>query len=175
MLITADHALYYPESPRKKLEVEFRTHYEDLDIPFIMSKSKLLPNSDIMCGSMDIVATFVNELGINLHEKYKGKNFFYSKKKFVISESCGRGNSDTLRKPVFFTVSTKKFRMMATLNNKELRVRKFFSLINDPRELYDLSNNESYKKDINSLLEILYKNRKEIFLKKGFSKPTFLN
>ena len=39
-----------------------------------MSKYKKLPNSDIMCDSMDIVATFVSELGINLHNKYKGKN-----------------------------------------------------------------------------------------------------
>ena len=64
ILITADHASYYPESPRKKLDVALRTHYEDLDIPLIMSNTTSKPKIDSMCDSMDLTATFIKQLGI---------------------------------------------------------------------------------------------------------------
>ena len=128
-VITADHASYYPESPRKKLDVALRTHYEDLDIPFIMANTTLKPKKGSMCDSMDITATFLKQLGINIKFKYKGKNVLSEKKLFVISESCGGGNSDIKKeKTSTLLYALKKYKLMAILNNYSLTVTKFFDL-----------------------------------------------
>ena len=163
----------YPESPRKILPVEYRTHYEDLDIPLIMGNIKSKPIYGNLCDSMDISATFVNQLGIKLNSKYKGINICSSKKRFVISESCGRGNADIIRKNIFFTITTNKFKMMATLDNKSLNVRKLYDIKQDPYELNNLSNNKLYTKYISSLKKIIYENRREIFEKKKVRNPIY--
>lgn len=172
-LITADHASYYPESPRKKLNVAYRTHYEDLDIPLIMSNISSKPKKGIMCDSMDITATFVSALGITPSSFYKGENIFLSNKNFVVSESCGSGNADIKRKDVYFTVSTKKFKMMATLSDQGLKIRKLFNKEKDPYELTDISQNKVYKRDVKNLVKILYQKRNEIFKIKGIKKDPF--
>lgn len=174
ILITADHASCYAESPRGKLEVQDRTHYEDLDIPLIMSNVSSVPKEGTMCDSMDITATFLNALRVKTNSNYKGINIFKKKKGFVISESCGSGNSDVKRRDIYFTVTTNKFKIMATLSNNNLKAKKLFNLINDPYEQKDVLNNIIYKDDIKFLLNIIYINRKELFDIKGLKKPKFL-
>ena len=170
ILITADHGSYYPESPRKKLNVKDRTHYEDLDIPFIMANIKKKPKKESLCDSMDITATFLKELGIKINNKYKGKNIFNIKKSFVISESCGSGNADILRKNVYFTITSKNFKMMSSLSSKGLKVCKLYNIKNDPKETINIVNDKEYRKQINFFTNLIYKNRKEIFKIKGFKK-----
>ena len=132
-----------------------------------MSNTALKPKKGSMCDSMDITATFLKQLGINIKSKYKGKNVLSEKKLFVISESCGGGNSDIKRKDVYFTICTKKYKLMAILNNYSLTVTKFFDLQKDPLELTNLNKSNNHKPGIKKLLSILYKNRKEIFDIKG--------
>ncbi|MAA51592.1 MAG: hypothetical protein CMJ41_00825 [Phycisphaerae bacterium] len=173
ILITADHASSYAESPRGHLDVEKRTHYEDLDVPFIMSNISKKPKKNTICDSMDITTTFLSALKIVPDSSSKGQNIFKQEKTFAISESCGSGNADIERRDIFFTVTTKKFKMMATLSNKELKAQKLFNLLDDPYEKKNIIENAMHKKDINFLFEILYKNRKEIFDIKGIKKPKF--
>ena len=174
-LITADHASYYPESPRKKLDVAQRTHYEDLEIPFILANTKSKPIENTMCDSMDICTTFVTKLGIKIGSRYKGKDICSEKKFFVISENCGSGNADIKRRDVYFTISTKKFRLMVTLNKKKLIVEKLFDKYKDPFEIINIKTHQSYKNEINKLIKILYENRKKVFEIKGIRKIKLIN
>ena len=175
ILITADHASYYAESPRKKLNVKDRTHYEDLDIPFIMTNVGNKPNSNNLCGSIDITATFLSKLGIKLNSKYKGESIFDKKNTCVISESCGSGDSDIIRKNVYFTLTTNEFKMMSTLNNKELKIEKLFNIKKDPKELHNVMHKKIYEKNLKLFINLLYLKRKEIFKIKGINKPSLKN
>ena len=56
---------------------------------------------------------------------------------------------------------------MAVLDNKFLKIIKFFDIQKDPYELVNIKNSISYKNDIKKLIDILYKNRKEVFDIKG--------
>ena len=112
----------------------------------------------------------MTQLGIKVRPHYKGKDICNEKKYFVISENCGSGNADIKRRDIYFTISTKKFRLMATLNNKYLIIEKLFEKYRDPFEIDNVKTFPNYKNTINSLIKILYENRKEIFEIKGVKK-----
>ena len=164
ILITADHGSAYAESPRKKADVGERTHYEDIEVPLIILNGKQKPlDNQLLCDTMGVTASFLDELGVKLDESFKGISVFKGGRKAVISESCGRGNSDILRKDIYFTVTTKEYKMMAVLKGNKLCVEKLFSLINDPRELVNIINKTESKNIIKVLTEYLYNERAHIF------------
>ena len=175
ILITADHGSYYAESPRKKFNVQDRTHYEDLDIPFIMTNIKNKPKDDIPCGSIDITATFLENLGIKLKPKFKGKNIFHKDNSCVISESCGAGASDIIRKNIYFTLTTSEFRMMSILNDQGLSIQKLYNIKKDPKELHNVIKEKAYEKNLKLFINLLYLKRKDIFKIKGIKKPSLQN
>ena len=139
-----------------------------------MSNISSVPRDGTMCDSMDITTTFLNALSVKTNSYYKGINILKKKKDFVISESCGSGNSDIKRRDIYFTVTTNKFKMMATLSNNNFKAKKLFNLIDDPYEQKDVLNNIVYKDDIKFLLNIIYSNRKVLFDIKGLKKSKFL-
>ena len=76
---------------------------------------------------MGITATFLEILGVPLDKSYKGQSIFRKGKKFVISENAGTGNADLKRKDLFFAITTNEYKLMLVLNDKDLKVIKFFN------------------------------------------------
>ena len=169
ILITADHGSDYAESPRKKLHISGRNHYENIDIPMIVHPNITKTIKRNICDSMGVTASFLDLLDVPLDKSYKGQSIFDKGKDFVISESAGRGNADLNRKNLFFTITTLDHKLMVMLEGKTITINKFYDLRNDPYELKNLFDN---KKNISNvllkkLLKKLYSERKNIFKIRG--------
>ena len=173
ILVTADHGSHYAESPRKKVATGDRTYYEYLDIPFILShKIKKNIKRDI-CDTMGITATFLDVLNVPFDSSYKGQSIFKNGKSFVISESAGGGNADLIRKDLYFTITTVKFKLMLLLEGRRLKINKLFNISKDPYELNNLytpKNKLYYQNIINKLVIKVYMERKSIFTLRGIKK-----
>tara|TARA_X000000950_G_scaffold289113_1_gene409853 strand:+ start:2626 stop:4263 length:1638 start_codon:yes stop_codon:yes gene_type:complete len=171
LLITADHACYYPESPRKKPpRMGERGYYEDLDIPLILLHKHNKKIERNICDSMGVTATFLEILNVPLDKSYKGQSIFKKGKKFVISENAGTGNADLKRKDLFFAITTNEYKLMLVLNSKKLTVIKFFNISEDPKEknnLLPLGKNPTHTKIVEKLVTIVYEERKNIFDLRG--------
>ena len=173
LLITADHGSDYAESPRKKVHIGQRNHYEYVDIPLILSKKNNKRIVRNICDSMDVTATFLDLLAVPLDKSYKGQSIFNKGKNFVISESAGSGNADLIRKDLFFTITNKDYKLMLVLEKKSLKVKKLFNILQDPKELKNLylsKDNSSYKNTIDQLVAHVFAERKNIFKIRGIDK-----
>ena len=162
ILITADHGAQFAESPRKKFNIGYRTHYEDIDIPLIMMNAKDNPIKGLH-DSMSITASYLDTLGIELHKSYKGMSVFKGSKDAIISENCGHGNADLKRRDIYFTVTSSKFKMMTVLSGSKLKIDQLYNVEKDIKEINNLVNDGSYIKIINELKFFLYKERNELF------------
>ena len=163
ILVTGDHGNQFAESPRKKDEVGNRTYYEDIQVPMILSDKKDRIDKEGMCDSMSMSATFLDLLDVPLHKTYKGRSIFKNANKFVISENCGSGNADIFKRDIYFTLTTKQYKLMAVLRKKILQVTKLFCLKDDPQELKNIVQNGRHEKLIHHLTKILYLERKYLF------------
>ena len=170
ILITGDHGYQFAESPRKKAEVGNRTYYEDLQVPMILSDNKKKIDKEGMCDSMNLSATFLDILGVPLHKSYKGASVFKEAKEYVIAENCGHGNADIVRRDIYFTVTSKKYKLMAVLQKKVLVVKKLFFLKEDPQELNNLVYENSSKNLVVQLSRVLYFQRKNLFVARNIKK-----
>ena len=174
ILITSDHGSYYPESPRNKVQpTGQRFHYEDINIPIILAHRHKNNISKKVFDSMDITATLLDLLKVPLDKSYKGQSIFKKRKDFVISENAGSGNSDLLRKDLYFTITTNDYKLMLVLNGKKLKIIKLFNIINDPKEINNLSrlkDNAEYKVIIKKLITTVFNERKKIFIIRGIKK-----
>tara|TARA_B100000161_G_C33346125_1_gene322405 strand:- start:13 stop:573 length:561 start_codon:yes stop_codon:yes gene_type:complete len=163
ILVTGDHGNQFAESPRKKGEVGNRTYYEDIQVPMILSDKEDRIDKDGMCDSMSMSATFLDLLDVPLHKTYKGRSIFKKANKFVISENCGSGNADIVKRDIYFTLTTKQYKLMAVLQKKILQVTKLFCLEDDPQELKNIVHKGKHEKLIHHLIKILYLERKYLF------------
>ena len=101
LLITSDHGSDYAESPRQKVSVGERNHYEYIDIPLILSQKYHKKIKRNICDSMGMTATFLDMLNIPLDKSFKGQSLYSTGKDYVISENAGSGNADIKEKTYF--------------------------------------------------------------------------
>ena len=173
--IIGDHGEGWDKMRLKELKKDFgfRTYYEHLNIPFIISplksrKLKIPKDSDLF-DSMSISASILNLLKIPQHRSFKGKSIFSKGSKIIITENCGRGNSDILKKDIFFTLTSLKYKLFCKIEGKVMLLKRLYSLESDARELKNIINSAP-SKVLNDFLSHLYSKRKEILTIRGFRK-----
>lgn len=171
IVITGDHGSFYAGSPRQRGNVALRTHFEDIDIPLIISGCKSLPKKMGLIDSMGITATYLDALGIAAHKSFKGVSAFSGGCEAVITESAGSGNADLENRDLYFTVTTHFYRMMLVLIGSQLKILGLFDKRSDPDELLDLSNDPKYAEVITQLRSYLEKERADILAMRGYSQP----
>lgn len=163
VLVTGDHGQWYAESPRKKkLPIGQRTHYEDIEVPLLLSNSGKPDSGNGLIDSMGVSATFLESLNISLHQSHKGISAFGDGRQAVISENCGGGNADIERRDIYFTVTTETHRMMAVLRGQELSVDRLFDRRQDPREVNNIVKDARHHAVISTMLDHLYRERADI-------------
>ena len=110
---------------------------------------------------------------IPLDNSYKGESIFKKGKDFIITENAGSGNADVIRKDLYFTITTIKYKLMVCLLGKELKINKLYNIQKDPYELnnlYDSNKKLNESTIIKSLLKKLFLERKDIFKLRGIKK-----
>ncbi|MGE0278485.1 MAG: sulfatase-like hydrolase/transferase [Alphaproteobacteria bacterium] len=163
ILVTGDHGLYYAESPRKKMSVGYRTHYEDLDVPLLLANSDQCPADRGMIDSMGVTATFLDALGVAPDESFKGISALLGGRRCVVSENCGHGNADIARRDIYFTVTTKTHKLLAVLRGTSIEAEELYDRDKDPRELLNIVSDPSHKATIDGMLKLLREERAELF------------
>ena len=93
----------------------FRTFFEHIEVPLIISPCDLKPATEGIHDGMSISATLVWNLKLQKNNSFKGKTIFESGKEASIVESVGRGNCDLLRRDIYFTVTSKNYKIMFIL------------------------------------------------------------
>jgi hypothetical protein len=167
ILVTGDHGDSYPESPREKGNVASRTHYENIDVPMLLSGAGKAVADIGMIDSMGMSASLLDALGIKPHPSFKGRSVFEGGRAAVISESCGSGNADISRRDIFFTVTTETHRMMATLVGTELQPTQIYNRRVDPRELDNLIDDPEQREIVETLIGHIFSERREIMDLRG--------
>jgi len=177
VIATGDHASFYAENPRgKKLPIQVRTHYEDIEVPLMMFGVEHEPEGDGMIDSMGVTATLLDALDVDPDPSFKGVSAFAGGRDAVISESCGSGNADLLRRDIHFTVSSKTHRMMATLTGSQLATSELFDLKTDPLELSNVASDPGNNEIVSALYAHLFHERAEILEMRGVaSAPVSFN
>jgi hypothetical protein len=163
ILATGDHGLFYAESPRKKLQISHRTHYEDLEVPLVLANAPRPPVDTGMIDSMGVTATFLDALGIPAHPSFKGISALRGGRSCVISENCGHGNADVARRDIYFTVTTDNHRLMAVLRGRTLDVEQLYDRRVDPQEMRNIVSDPAQRTLIDEMVELLRTERSEIF------------
>lgn len=171
VLVTGDHGLYYAESPRKKSQIGYRTHYEDIEVPLLLANANRPPADAGMIDSMGVTATFLDAVEVPLHQSYKGISGLHGGRPFVVSENCGHGNADLARRDIFFTVTTPNHKLIAVLKGAELEVKQFYDRRVDTRELRNIVADAAQKPLIDDLVRLLRTERAEIFALRSAPKP----
>jgi hypothetical protein len=139
IVITGDHANYYAEGPPgRDNSLGTRTHYEDIEVPRVIVGGEKLPADVGMIDSMGVTATFLDVLGVQGEPSFKGVSAYDGGRVAVVSESCGFGAADLVRRDIFFTVTTPTHRMMTILVGTDFRPVELYDIVDDPREVNDL-------------------------------------
>lgn len=171
ILITGDHGSFYAGSPRPRENVALRTHFEDIEIPQVLSGCAPLSGNDGLMDSMGMTATYLEALGVAPHESFKGVSAFKGGRAAVISESAGSGNADVARRDLYFTVTTEEHRMMSVLKGSKLEILRLYDRRRDPKELVDVSKDADQAPAIDSLVAHLERERSEILTMRGYRRP----
>lgn len=163
ILATGDHGLFYAESPRKKSEIGYRTHYEDLEVPLLLVHAPRSPADTGMIDSMGVTATFLDALGVAPHQSFKGVSALRGGRPGVVSENCGHGNADIAHRDIYFTVTMPDHKMMAVLRGPTLAVEQVYDRQRDPRETRNVVDDPTYGAAVAAMTEYLRSERAEIF------------
>ena len=146
----------------KELRKDFgyRTYYEHINIPFIISpfKHKKLKKS-FLYDSMSISASILEILKIKPDNSFKGRSIFSRGSQIIITENCGRGNADIKKKDIFFTLTSSRFKLFCKIEGKTLILNRLYEIHKDPRELNNIINDISLKYLINFYLIFIKKKR----------------
>ena len=175
IVITGDHGLSYARSPRGYQNVAIRNYHEDIEVPMILvngmddEATAGASANEGMIDSMGICASFLDTLGVPQHHSFKGKSIFEGGRDAVISESAGGGNADLGRRDLYFTVTSPQHRLMTVLVGSELRLLHFYDLNRDPDEQNDLLAGSDWEAHVNPLIDILLRERAELFEMRGAS------
>ena len=163
ILVTGDHGLYYAESPRTKIQIGSRTHYEDIEVPLLLANANRVCSEDGMVDSMGVTATFIDALNVPPHISFKGISALHGGRPCVISENCGNGNADLAHRDIFFTVTTLSHRLMVVLRGPNLEVDKLYDRRLDPRETDNIAGDSAQQPIIQEMVNLLRTERAEIF------------
>ena len=170
--IIGDHGEGWDKMRSKELKKDFgfRTYHEHINIPFIISpfKSRKLKNSNLF-DSMSVSASILNVLDIKQHSSFKGKSIFSKGSSIIITENCGRGNSDLVKKDIYFTLTSSKYKLFCKIQGRIMFLKRLYALESDVRELKNIINTVS-SKVLNEFLSYLFRKRKEILKIRGFTK-----
>ena len=170
--IIGDHGEGWDKMRSKELKKDFgfRTYHEHINIPFIISpfKSRKLKNSNLF-DSMSVSASILNVLDIKQHSSFKGKSIFSKGSSIIITENCGRGNSDLVKKDIYFTLTSSKYKLFCKIQGRVMFLKRLYALESDVRELKNIINTVS-SKVLNEFLSYLFRKRKEILKIRGFKK-----
>ena len=153
----------------------FRTFFEHIEVPLIISPCDLRPSTQGIHDGMSISATLVRDLKLKKNKSFKGKTIFESGKEASIVESVGRGNCDLLRRDIYFTVTSKNYKIMFILEKNKLFPVMLFDKKNDPHEYKNLLKFKINKSVINDLACFLVKERKEILLTRKVDIKSIIN
>lgn len=169
IVVTGDHGDNFSRSPRPRQEVGLRTYREDIEVPLLVSGVDATRATSPSClyDSMSVSATLLDALNVAPHESFRGESGFRSGKPVVISESCGTGAADVVRRDLYFTITAERHKLMAVLKGSAVHVLKFFDLVADPDELEDLSNTPGAREEIDILVAHIAEQRAEIFEMRG--------
>jgi hypothetical protein len=136
LFIFGDHGMGWDlgRGPAQMKDLGFRTHFEHIDVPLIVSDTHRRPNSDGVHDGMSISATILDEVGIKDDRLTCGHSIFEAGKPVVIVESTGRGSCDVERRPLYFTLTSERHRLMVLLDKDGLEPTRLFDRHQDPRE-----------------------------------------
>ena len=168
IVATGDHGFFFAESPRGiKVELGFRTHYEDIEVPLLVYGADRPLANDGMIDSMGVTATFLEALGVPPHQSFKGKSAFSAGRPAVVSENCGSGNADVARRDIYFTVTSKTHKLMARLSGNQLNAEQLYDLRNDPREIRNIIDAPGMESAIEWHLGYLNDERADVLAMRG--------
>ena len=142
----------------------FRTFFEHIEVPLIISPCNLKPSEDGVHDGMSISATLASEFKLANDSSFKGKTIFRSGKKASIVESVGRGNCDLLARDIYFTLSSRKYKVMFFLEKNILFPVMMFDKENDPKEYKNLLIYDINEKVLYDLANFLVKERRNLLL-----------
>jgi len=164
VIVAGDHGYLWDRERDIKLskDLGFRTHYEHLLVPFIISPTNRKVSRVGMHDSMSISATLLDELGIEPHSSFKGVSVYKPGKKYVITESVGRGNCDLVKRDIYFTVTTEQYKLMVKLIDNKFDPMRFYHLTNDPYEYDNLVEQLASRDIIQKLIGYIYEERQEL-------------
>lgn len=161
-----DHGMGW-DSKRKILNSKnlgLRTFFEHIEVPLIISPCDLRPSNDGVHDGMSISATLIKDFKLKSDSSFRGKTIFEPGKKASIVESVGRGNCDLLNRDIYFTVTSKTYKIMFVLEKNRLFPVMMFDKEKDPYEYKNLLKFKINKKELDKLANFLVKERKNIFL-----------
>ena len=138
IFITGDHGYGWDYRRSEDLQSVwgFRTFYERVSVPFILSHIKKTATG--IYDSMSISATILDILNIKSHKTFLGKSIFKRGRSFCITEAGVPGFVDVRKHDLHFTVTTDRFKLMTILRGKEFIPSFLFDKINDPFETINL-------------------------------------
>ena len=151
LIITGDHGsdMYDKKARGNDESFGFRTHKEHINVPIIYFNSKKKIKKKGLHDSRSISASILHDLNIEGHSSFKGRSIFENGEDEIITESAGRGNCDILRKDLYFTVTSKKFKAMFVIEKKKLLIKRLYDLDKDPLEIKNLI----YKEELRHIIK----------------------
>lgn len=168
IVATGDHGFSAAGSPRaSKKDLGHRTHAEDIDVGLICSEGAARNNQNTLVDSMGVSATLLELLGVTPDPSFKGKSAFGPGRDAVISENAGRGNADLDRRDLYFTVTTRDFKLMATLRGADLSCQELYDLRDDPQELNNRIDDSELQPAASTLIGYLFAERRDLLAARG--------
>ncbi len=140
----------------------FRTHKEHINVPLIIYNSNNKINKKGCHDSMSISATILDELKIKPHGSFRGRSVYRPGKEIIISENCGRGNCDIKRKDLYFTITSKKYKMFILIQKNKIKIKRLYDLVNDKNEVNNLINFKNLRKEVKILLLFFINERRSL-------------
>ena len=129
------------------------------------------PENMGLIDSMGMMATLLEALGVEPDQSFKGVSAYAGGRDAIISESCGHGAADLARREIYFTVSTKNHRMMATLGGSDLQTTELYDIVKDPKELVDIASDPGSAATIAALKSHIYRERADLLALRGVKMP----
>ncbi len=168
VVVTADHGVHLEGmGPRPKQPLVSSLYSEHLHVPLIVSGVGEGPDATGMIDSMSISSTILDLLGVEPTPGFLGVSALSTGRDFVISELVGPGNCDLDCRDLYFTVTTPTHRMMTVLREGDLKLLRLYDLRQDPDEQQDLSANGDCCAVTDGLVDVLLRERDEVFRRRG--------
>ena len=176
IVITADHGGQFPNIPiRNESTHRVNNFFDELyKIPLIIyDKNMKAQNYSGLVSSVDMNSTLLDMLGIKIPESFRGKSIINRdfERDYVIFENQGRGPCDLENKPIKVCVRSKFQKIIYEFkkyDNDSEKITGAFDLVNDPEEYYNLSQNKSFLKKSETLVNLAKKRIENIFQQKKF-------